>query len=256
LKDAMPDRTPQDRACLRELAQERRLPAHQPMDQVTLEWIASSRPVNFDAAPSLPRPGVMLVPDRSWFAAPRLADSNHGIRHNARVSLLASLLAEEQGLDSDDIAAVCVAGAVHDCRRLDDREDPRHGQRAASWFRHHSATVTGMLRQEVPTASLHRAAEAIAMHDVPYDRFTARQEHAYREAPHLVDVLKAADCLDRYRLPLQRWWPDMTRLRIPVPDWLPPAAFALVVHSEQASLDGATHRQALDTARHFLTLAQ
>ncbi|MFD5447355.1 hypothetical protein ACWDTR_14575 [Streptomyces sp. NPDC003470] len=251
----MPDRTPH-RACLRELAQERRLPAHQPMDRVTLEWIASSRPVNFGAAPSLPRPGVMLVPDRSWFAAPRLAGSNHGIRHNARVSLLAALLAEEHGLDSDDIAAVCVAGAVHDCRRLDDRDDPGHGQRAASWFLRHTATVTGALHQDVPAASLHRAAEAISVHDVPYDRFTARQKRAYRDAPHLVDVLKAADCLDRYRLPLQRWWPDMTRLRIPVPDWLPPAAFALVVHSEQAALDGGSHRQALGAARKFLTRAQ
>lgn len=252
----MPDRTPQDLPCLRELAQERRLPAHQPLDRVTFEWIVSSRPVNFDAAPSLPRPGVMLVPDRSWFTAPRLADSHHGIRHNARVSLLAALLAEEQGLDNDDIAAVCVAGAVHDCRRLDDREDPGHGQRAASWFLRHTATVTGILHQDVPAASLHRAAQAIALHDVPYDRFTAWQKHAYRDAPHLVDVLKAADCLDRYRLPLQRWWPDLTRLRIPVPDWLPPAAFALVVRSEQAALDGATHHRALATAHRFLTRTQ
>jgi hypothetical protein len=256
LKDAMPDRTPQGRACLHELAQERRLPAHQPMDRMTLEWIADSRPVNFDATPSLPRPGTMLVPERSWFAAPRLADSHHGIRHNARVSLLAALLAEEHGLDGDDIAAVCAAGAVHDCRRLDDRDDPGHGQRAAAWFLRHTATVTGLLRREVPAASLRRAAEAIAVHDVPYDRFTAQQERTYRDAPHLVDVLKAADCLDRYRLPLRRWWPDLTRLRIPVPDWLPPAAFTLVVYSEQAALDGATHQQALDTARRSLTRPQ
>ncbi|MER8090718.1 hypothetical protein ACFVZR_37005 [Streptomyces sp. NPDC058316] len=252
----MPDRTPPGRACLRELAQERRLPAHQPMDQVTLQWIASNRPANFDAAPSLPRPGLMLAPAESWFATERLADSIHGIRHNARVSLFAALLAEEYGLDGDDSAAVCAAGAVHDCRRRDDRADPGHGRRAASWFRRHTTTVTGALGREVTEAALHRAAAAIAVHDVPYDRFTMRQERAYRDAPHLVDVLKAADCLDRYRLPLQRWWPDTTRLRIPVPDWLPPAAFALVVHSEQASLDGATHHHALATARQILTRAQ
>ncbi|MFJ9719955.1 HD domain-containing protein [Streptomyces sp. NPDC101213] len=223
------------------------------MDQMTLQWIANSRPVNFDAAPSLPRPGLMLVPEPDWFVTPRLSASNHGIRHNARVSLLAALLAEEQGLNSDDIAAACVAGAVHDCRRLDDREDPGHGQRAASWFRAHTSTVTGALGREVPEASLQRAAEAVAVHDVPYGRFTARQERAYRDAPHLVDVLKAADCMDRYRLPLQRWWPDTTRLRIPVPDWMSPAAFALVVRSEQAALDGATQREALDLARQTLT---
>ncbi|MEV5434113.1 hypothetical protein [Streptomyces sp. NPDC052701] len=247
----MPDRT-HHRACLRDLAQQHRLPDHQPMDQMTLEWIVRNRPVNFVAAPSLPRPGLMLVPERSWFAAPRLTGSNHGIRHNARVSLLAALLAEELGLDGDDIAAVCAAGAVHDCRRLDDRDDPGHGQRAASWFRQHAATVTKALGRAVPAAVLERAAQAIAVHDVPYSRFTVHQEHAYRQAPHLTDVLKAADCMDRYRLPLRRWWPDTTRLRIAVPDWLPPAAFTLVVHSEQAALDGATHHQALTAAHQTL----
>ncbi|MEU3464617.1 hypothetical protein ABZ721_32290 [Streptomyces sp. NPDC006733] len=252
----MTDRTPPGRACLQELASQRRLPAHQPMDQVTLEWIAENRPVNFDAEPSLPRPGLMLEPPRSWFTTTRQADSNHGIRHNARVSLLAALLAQEYGLAGDDVAAACVAGAVHDCRRHDDRADPDHGRRAASWFLRHTATVTRALGREVPVALLHQAAEAVAVHDVPYDRFTARQEHAYRHAPHLVDVLKAADCLDRYRLPLQRWWPDTTRLRIPVPDWLPSAAFALVVRSEQAALDGATHHHALTGARQSLTPGQ
>ncbi|GAA3982914.1 hypothetical protein GCM10022384_34710 [Streptomyces marokkonensis] len=252
----MTDRTLPGPACLYELAAERRLPAHQPMDQVTLRWIADNRPVNFDAAPSFPRLGPTLVPARSWFAIERQADSNHGIRHNARVSLLAALLAQEYGFDRDAVAAVCAAGAVHDCRRNDDRADPGHGRRAAAWFRHHADTVTRALEHEVPAPLLHRAAQAIAVHDVPYDRFTARQERAYRHAPHLVDVLKAADCLDRYRLPLKRWWPDTTRLRIPVPDWLPPAAFALVLRSEQAGLDGATHHHALTGARHSLTLGQ
>ncbi|MFD3480533.1 hypothetical protein [Streptomyces sp. NPDC058695] len=198
----------------------------------------------------------MLVPARSWFATARQADANHGVRHNARVSLLAVLLAQEYGLEGDDVAALCAAGAVHDCRRRDDRTDPGHGQRAAAWFLRHTALVTRAMGREVPVAALHRAAQAIALHDVPYDHFTARQERAYRHAPHLVDVLKAADCLDRYRLPLRRWWPDLARLRIPVPHWLPPAAFALVVRSEQAALDGAAHPHALADARRFLTPGQ
>ncbi|MEU3298843.1 MULTISPECIES: hypothetical protein [unclassified Streptomyces] len=252
----MTDRTPPDRACLHQLASQRRLPAHQPMDRVTLQWIADNRPVNFDAAPSFPRPGLMLVPARSWFATPRQADANHGVLHNARVSLYAALLAQEYGLGSDDIAAVCAAGAVHDCRRRDDRADPGHGRRAASWFWDHTDTVSRTLGRELPALSLHRAAEAIAVHDVPYDRFTVRQERAYRQAPHLVDVLKAADCLDRYRLPHQQWWPDTSRLRIPVPNWLPPAAFALVVRSERARLDGATPHHAVTGARQSLTVGQ
>lgn len=75
---------------LRELAQQRRLPAHQPMDPATLAWIESNRPVDFDTAPSFPRPGQMLVPPAPWFTDEQRAESNHGIRHNARASLYAS----------------------------------------------------------------------------------------------------------------------------------------------------------------------
>ncbi|WP_031519173.1 hypothetical protein [Streptomyces sp. NRRL F-5123] len=237
---------------LHALALERRLPAHQPMDQVTLRWIEDNRPANFDAAPSIPRPGLLLVPDRHWFAVPAVADSNHGIRHNGRVSLLAVLLAQEQGLDSDAVAAACIAGAVHDCRRHDDRADHGHGQRAARWLGDHAAAVTRALGHELPEAMLQRAADAVAVHDVPYEQFTPSRERGYQADPFLVDVLKAADCLDRYRLPLQRWWPDLTQLRITVPGWLPPAAFALVVRSEQAVHDGSTPAGAVTSARQSL----
>lgn len=247
---------PRPGASLRELARQRQLPAHQPMDHVTLQWIAGNRPANFDAAPSLPRPGRLLVPAPLWFAAAPLAETNHGIRHNARVSLLAVLLAEEHGLDGQDAAAVCAAAAVHDCRRRDDRADPGHGRRAASWFLQHTDTLTAALGRRLPAAVLRRAATAIALHDVPYDRFTGLQQRSYRASPRLVDVLKAADCLDRYRLPLKRWWPDTARLRIPVPDWLPPAAFALVVRSERARLDGAASADAIATAHQMLTRGQ
>ncbi|MGW2199115.1 hypothetical protein ACWCSH_43130, partial [Streptosporangium sp. NPDC001682] len=63
-----------------------------------------------------------------------------------------------------------------------------------------------------------------------------------------VDLLKAADCLDRYRLPLTHWWPDPSYLRITVPSWLHAVAFDLVVRSEQARFDGATHHDALTHA--------
>ncbi|WP_438296319.1 hypothetical protein [Streptomyces sp. HUAS TT7] len=250
----MSPRAPRAHASLRELAQQRRLPAHQPMDHVTLEWIVSNRPANFDAAPSFPRPGLMLVPPSSWFTRQDLAtDSNHGVRHNARVSLLAALLAQEHRLDADDTAAACAAGAVHDCRRRNDRDDPGHGQRAATWLLHNADAVTNALGRPVPQEALHRAATAIALHDVPHEQFTDRQQRAYRASPLLVDVLKAADCLDRYRLPLQRWWPDPSRLRRPLPPWAPAAAFAFVTRSERARLDGADNAHALHHAHQTLT---
>ncbi|MFC4955519.1 hypothetical protein ACFPFX_04320 [Streptomyces mauvecolor] len=194
------------------------------------------------------------VPPSSWFTRQDLAtDSNHGVRHNARVSLLASLLAQEYRLDAHDTAAACAAGAIHDCRRRNDRDDPGHGQRAATFLLANADAVTNALGRPVPQEALHRAATAIALHDVPYEQFTDRQQRAYQASPLLVDVLKAADCLDRYRLPLQRWWPDPSRLRRPLPPWAPAAAFAFVTRSERARLDGTANAHALHHAHQTLT---
>ncbi|MFJ9522784.1 hypothetical protein ACIRPK_31620 [Kitasatospora sp. NPDC101801] len=226
------------------------------MDQDTLTWIAGNRPEASAAPPTLPHPPLMLVPDVTWFAQPQLVDSIHGIRHNARVSLLAGLLAQEYGLDRDHTAALCAAAAVHDCRRRDDRDDPGHGRRAASWFTRNQHALTLMLGRELPPDLSQQASAAIGLHDVPYAGFTPQQNLAYRRAPHLIDVLKAADCLDRYRLPLTRWWPDPSHLRIVIPAWLHPVAFDLVIRSEQARLNGATNRGALIHASQILNPAQ
>ena len=182
-------------------------------------------------------------------------DSIHGIRHNARVSLLAGLLAQEYGLDRDHTAALCAAAAIHDCRRRDDREDHGHGWRAAAWFTENPAAVSLLGRQLPPNLSA-QATSAIGLHDVPYSAFTPEQNHDYQRAPHLTDLLKAADCLDRYRLPLTRWWPDPSQLRILIPAWLHPVAFDLVIRSEQARLDGATNHGALIHARQILSAGQ
>lgn len=238
---------------LRELALARRLPDHQMMDRETLGWIEVNKPSASSVPVTLRSRAMMLVPDAGWFAVPALADSLHGVRHNTRVGLLASLLAAEHDLNRDDTVALCVVGAVHDCRRFDDRDDPGHGERAAAWFLRDHSAITAAFGLNVPEPALHRAAIAIGLHDVPYDAFTAAQDHAYRQAQHLVDLLKTADCLDRYRLPLARWWPDISRLRVPVPDWFHGLAVDLVLRSEKARLDGADQRDALDHARQILT---
>ena len=241
---------------LHELATDRSLADRQSMDPDTLGWITRNRPPFTSVPPRLPPQVVMLVPDIAWFADAHLADSLHGIRHNARVSLLASILADGHGLDRDHTLALRAAAAVHDCRRRNDRDDPGHGQRAATWFTTNAGIVTAALGHRVPPTPLMQATLAIGLHDVPYEAFTAAQDNAYRQAPHLVDLLKAADAMDRYRLPLTRWWPDPSRLRITVPDRLHPLAFDLVVRSEKARLDGATQDQALDHARQTLTRGQ
>ncbi|MFC8075532.1 hypothetical protein ACFUN8_08315 [Streptomyces sp. NPDC057307] len=241
---------------LHELATNGSLPAHQAMDPATLGWIARNRPPFTGSPPRLSPQATMVIPDAAWFTDTRLADSLHGIRHGARVSLLASVLAAEHGLDLDDTLALCAAAAVHDCRRRNDRADPGHGQRAATWFTTNEGIVTAAMGHQIPPTPLARAALAIGLHDVPYEAFTTAQDRAYRQAPHLVDLLKAADAMDRYRLPLTRWWPDPSRLRVAVPHWLHPLAFDLVVRSEKARLGGATQDRALAHARQTLAHGQ
>ncbi|MEU3904077.1 hypothetical protein AB0F20_09685 [Streptomyces goshikiensis] len=239
---------------LRELAAARALPGHQMMDAPTLDWIADNPPPPAVYTPGLAADDILLlVPDPAWFTGRDQAEGLHGISHGARTCVLAFLLARAHGLDEPHTAALCTAAAVHDCRRHDDRTDPEHGQRAAAWFTEHAESVLTALGQNVPAALRAEAAAAIAVHNLPYDAFSPDQRTAYQRAPHLTDLLKAADCLDRYRLPLARWWPNLTRLRITVPGWLPPFAHGLVVHSERARLDGAGHHNALTHALTTLT---
>ncbi len=79
------------------------------------------------------------------------------------------------------------------------------------------------------------------LHDVPYAAFTAddRTDHAHAE--RITDLLKAADALDRYRLPKLTWWPDGSLVRaatVEVFEALRATAFELVVASEAAHLAG------------------
>ncbi len=233
---------------LHELARSGQLPAHQAMDRPTLEWIKEHEPFNAAAASLLAAPPVLLIPDEAWFITPRQADGNHGTLHGARVCLLAGLLADRYGMGKVKTAALMLAAAVHDCRRLNDQADPGHGSRAASWMLHHHKTLTGRFGRVLSMVDIRAASAAVRLHETDYEAFSAGQLRAYRSAEQLTDLLKAADCLDRYRLPSRRWWPDTSRLRVDVPGWMHRAAFDLVVSSEQARLDGAMAAEAIRQA--------
>lgn len=53
-------------------------------------------------------------------------------------------------------------------------------------------------------------------------------------------MVKAADALDRYRLPKLKWWPNAQYVREPAFDQLRGLAFDLVLASERAYLAGAS----------------
>ncbi|WP_406205422.1 hypothetical protein OH807_30830 [Kitasatospora sp. NBC_01560] len=241
-----PTSPPTGEPSLRELAEAGQLPDHQVMDRATLAWIAGHRPAGADVRARLPQSVRLLVPNASWFARTETTDSIHGVRHGARVALLVQFLAPGLGLVPERVLALAAAAACHDCRRRHDRDDPGHGRRTARWLASHLDTVTSAFG----TAPSAEAVVAVALHDVPHHTFDQDDKSEYRRHGLAVDLLKLADALDRYRLPLPRWWPDPGRLRLPVPDWAPALAHDLVVRSERARRDGACDAQALELALH------
>ncbi|WP_416985639.1 hypothetical protein [Streptomyces sp. T028] len=232
------------------LAARGQLPLHQHMDHATIAWISDNRP---DLPPT---PAPVLRPESKellahcglptrWWADPRLYTSLHGVRHAMRTAALAAVLAEANGLDDSDTATVILAAAVHDCQRRHDQDDRGHGARAALWLAANADTVWAHFGLTASPRRIVQAATAVRLHDVPYEAFTADDKSDRARADHITDVVKAADALDRYRLPKLKWWPNARYVREPAFDQLRGLAFDLVLTSEQAYLAGASGTEAV-----------
>ncbi|AXI78959.1 hypothetical protein [Peterkaempfera bronchialis] len=237
-------------ASLVELAARRQLPHHQYMDPATVQWIRDNRPDLGHAWPPPLRPASKHLLGRSalpaaWLAEPRLRTSLHGIRHSMRTAALAALLAETHDLDEVETATVILAAALHDCRRLHDKDDQGHGARAAVWLSANADTVWDHFGLVITPRRIVQAATAIRLHDLPYDAFNADDRADHGRAELICDLVKAADALDRYRLPTLRWWPDARHVREHAFDQLRAVAFDLVVISETAHLAGADSAEAV-----------
>ncbi|MFJ7902946.1 hypothetical protein ACIQ6V_21040 [Streptomyces sp. NPDC096198] len=232
-------------ASLIDLAARGQLPLHQHMDHATIVWINDNRP-SLPPAPKpvlRPQPKELLVHGglpTPWWADPRLYTSLHGVRHAMRTAVLAAVLAEANGLDDTDTATAVIAAAVHDCQRRHDKDDRGHGTRAAIWLAANADAVWGHFGLTATPRRIVQAATAVRLHDVPYEAFTADDQADHARAERITDVVKAADALDRYRLPKLKWWPDALYIREPAFDQMRSLAFDLVLVSERAYLAGAS----------------
>ncbi|WP_435601670.1 hypothetical protein [Streptomyces sp. C10-9-1] len=232
-------------ASLIDLAARGQLPLHQHMDHATIAWISDHRPDLPPAArPALrPQSKELLahggLPTR-WWADPRLCTSLHGVRHAMRTAALAAVLAEANDLCDADAATAILAAAVHDCQRRHDQDDRGHGSRAAIWLAANADTVWGQFGLAATPRRIVQAATAVRLHDVPYEAFAPDDKSDHARAELITDVVKAADALDRYRLPKLKWWPDSRYVREPAFDQLRGLALDLVLVSERAYLAGAS----------------
>lgn len=218
------------------------LPPHQLMDADTLEWIRNNRP----GFPSCDKCEARLVypidlsclPVGDWYESLDVSLGIHGISHAVRVSLFAFVIAAHSHLSEREQRFIAVAGLLHDVSRRHDQHDENHGLRASTRLAEFSSLVSGL--DEVTLAKV------IRMHDDAYEQLD--QDPDYRGHAVYVDILKAADALDRYRLPKLKWWLDEDRLRLTLPSWLVSSAFDTVVASEDAVLNGDDPREAVVTA--------
>ena len=193
------------------LAETNNLPKFQFMDETTHRWILQNNPEHStdDKLPNVQAHVSWLCKQsipREWFLEPCLIDSIHGLRHLYRTAYFCLLLIGN--MQHSDIYTKCatIAGLLHDIRRLEDKEDKFHAARTADWFRQHLTEITSHFNLTLTAENIASIETAIALHEIPYEEFTQQQISQYQEHTMLVDLLKTADALDRYRLPKLKWW--------------------------------------------------
>ncbi len=234
-----------------ELARRKKLPRHQYIDHATLMWIEENRPEFQDyEVPELSDISQDLLHrsaiPANWLTGPERIDALHGIRHSMRTAAFAALLAEATGLAENDTVTLVIAAALHDCRRWHDKDDRDHGARSAFWLEKNAASVWGHFNKEADAHDIRAAVFAVFAHDISYEKFSMSSESP--RVRQIVDLLKAADALDRYQQPKLSWWPDSSFVHAPAFDALRPVAFELVVSSEAAHLAGCTSTEAVSNA--------
>ncbi len=215
-------------------------PRHQFHDTTSLKWLSSHRPK------SLPRnykidPKVASVVEKfqpweqckdSWFSNHLIRDGIHGFRHVCRVSIsaISVALSHNSNISQSEMQAIMFAGLIHDCRRKNDNADPHHGIRAAAWLAKRPEILPKHLSSFLPAVRF-----AISVHNDSYEDI--KRKTTYKKFKFIVDVIKTADGLDRYRFPRSDWWfsPHFSVL-LPNPKEMS-FAFDLALASEMLFLD-------------------
>lgn len=222
------------------LARNGTLPENQYMDVQTIKWISNhnnklKRPAHHlskDLADSISRAHRIMqtyapLSSDLFFRGTVALESLHGELHAYRVAIFAGVTA---ALYTDNPVVPCIlAGLYHDIARLNDRGDEGHGRRAAKYLEDHN-----ILTEDEATNK--KILEAISNHDSVFSS---------NEDPDITNVLKAADALDRYRLPKEKWWPDINLMPIKPSDELLAFAYNLVIQTEAMSINHVNQYESL-----------
>lgn len=155
--------------------------------------------------------------------------SIHGQLHAYRVALFAGMLASMNG--SKNLEPYLLAGLYHDIARKNDKEDAGHGSRSAQRL-----AELGIIRDGLDKTDI---IEAIACHD---------DEGGTYQNDTFVNTVKAADALDRFRLPKTKWWPDSKKMPLALTNEIFALAYNLVLSTEKEAEGGSDTEIALYVA--------
>jgi hypothetical protein len=177
------------------------------MDKIMLEKIKSNNP-HYEL-PALGESNVELylslayslaVKDE-WFADKSLINSMNGMRHLQRTSYFAFVLSKQLRLSNKQVLCAVIAALLHDIRRSKDLKARDYNTATVQWFNSNLNKIGSEWGLSIRKSYFKKISTAIELCSIPYKDFSADQQSRYLKAYKLVDVLKTADALDRYRLP-------------------------------------------------------
>lgn len=213
------------------LAQENNLPEQQFMDTETLAWIIRNKPDFFikETSLSLSNDEINLIkkytPSCDWFLSIDRFNSLHGVRHSIRVAAYSLKLKKEINI------ALIIAAMLHDIRRINDKTDPYHGKRGATWFLDNMSEITKKFRIKLNNYDIKEIHDMILYHDSQADDI---KNNIFNH----IDTLKTADALDRYCQPKSKWWINDDYLKLKPSQDMKFFSYNLVVNSEKLAIKG------------------
>lgn len=184
---------------------------------------------------------IKFIPAQPYFAKTNHFHSIHGISHIVRVMVNSLVLCQLIQLPSKE---VLIAAAMHDIRRLDDKSDKDHGKRSANWFKRNYRSIP--FAKDLKSSEIKTVKMIISCHDAPLESISSSCENK-----DLINILRAADALDRYRLPKIKWWPKPSYIFIKEARKLFNLSKIFVYQSEIACLKKDIYKEkiVIETAR-------
>lgn len=165
---------------------------------------------------------INLAPHSNWFNNSSRRLSIHGESHALRVILFTYILCSLKNIKNYE--KYLVAASIHDVARISDNEDLEHGKRASKWFLDNLDIFCNLSKEDIEEIS-----ESVTYHDINYENIPSSALSKSRE---MIDIIKCADALDRFRLPKEGWWPKKEFFKIDLPERLFDLANKLVYETE------------------------